>query len=175
MCIRYVCLLYVFCSLWLNAGQEDGKADWRMEIVPSRNSVGKGPVLYAKKPLDVFYVVLHNQSGKDLKLWREWCPWGYDNLSFVAELEDGGKVSLTRKPKKWGRAYPDAVLVKKGACYIYEVHLAGETWRGTGQLPNDKAVKLAVSFKVAETPESLKKKVWVGAVKSKSVSVTIRK
>lgn len=174
VCAVLLCLLAVMS---LSADEGAKQPDWRIELVPGRNSEGKGAVLYAKKPLDVFYVVLHNQSGRDLKVWRDWCPWGYDNLSFVVDPGDGGgrEMKITRKPNNWGKSYPDAALVKAGACYVYPVHLAGKTWKGTDAIPDAKPVKLAVVFRVPATPESKQKNVWVGEVVSKPVQVTLRK
>ncbi len=173
---KIVCVVVV--SLLTNAGvfadSEKTLPDWRIEVVPSRNSVGKGAVIYAKKSLDVFYVVLHNQSGKDLKVWRDWCPWGYNNLSLTAEQEGGRKVSITRVPNDWDQSYPDAALVKAGQCYVYEIRLAGKTWKGIEKI-SEKPFKLSVTFKVQETAEAKQKKVWIGEVTSNPVPVTLRK
>lgn len=159
---------------WGCLSGEEVKPDWRVEIVPSRHTEGKGAVLYAKKPIDVFYVVLHNQSGRDLRVWRDWCPWGYDNLSLTAEVDGGEKIQITRVPNKWSKTYPDAALVKAGKSYVYEVHLGGKTWVGADKI-TDKPFKLTVTFKVLKTPESTEKNVWVGKAVSQPGTVTLRR
>ena len=168
VCVLVVVLVVSFSSVLL-AGP-----DWRVELVPSRNSEGKGAVLYAKKPLDKFYIVLHNISGKDQRVWRDWCPWGYDNLSLLAEVADGKTIPITVKPKAWDKAYPDAALVKKGKSYVFEIHLAGNVWQGAEKLPQT-PFKLTVRYEVKDSPESKEKHVWVGKVSSEPIQVTIRK
>lgn len=154
--------------------------DWEIELVPSRNSAGKGAVLYATKPLDKFYIVLHNTSGKDQHVWRDWCPWGYENFTLHAALADGRKVVLSRTLKKWDKSYPDAALVRAGKSYVFEVHLAGRTWKGGKDgvgLEELSATpfKLTVVYQVPVTEESAQKHVWTGKVSSKPMTVTIRR
>ncbi|MFK7912030.1 MAG: hypothetical protein AB8F34_15725 [Akkermansiaceae bacterium] len=173
---KHVCFVFIglLTCLVVDAAEGKAKADWRIEVVPSRNSNGKGAVLYAKKPLDVFYVVLHNQSGKDQKVWRDWSPWGYDNLSFTAHVGDGEEVRVTRLPNNWDKSYPDAALVKAGSCYVFEIHLAGKTWKGYKEI-GAKPFKLSVVFKVTATAESKEKGVWTGELKSSPIQVTLRR
>ncbi|MCP5536683.1 MAG: hypothetical protein H7A51_10715 [Akkermansiaceae bacterium] len=172
MKIPGVCVLVVVVAVSLSSLAH--AADWRVELVPSRHSEGKGQVLYATKPLDKFYIVLHNTSGQDQRVWRDWCPWGYHNLSLHAELDNGKKVLLTTATKNWGRSYPDAALVRAGKSYVFEVHLAGKVWKGLEELPGS-AFKLTVVYEVKETAESKQKHVWTGKVSSEAVTVTVRK
>ena len=164
-----VFLLAVYLSPTAFAG-----GDWRLELVPSRNSVGKGGILYATKPLDKFYIVLHNTSGKDQHVWRDWCPLGYENLGLHAKLADGSEVTLSRTPKKWDKSYPDAALVCAGKSYVYEVHLAGSTWKGIEKLPKE-PFTLTVVYQVPVTEESTQKHVWTGKVTSEPMKVSIRR
>ena len=168
-----VCLIAVVCLLVSLSTSVVAGQDWRIELVPSRHSEGKGAVLYATKSLDKFYIVLHNTSGKDQRLWRAWCPWGYENFSLVAELESGEKINLTRPPKKWGKSYPDAALVGAGKSYVFEIHLGGSTWMGTKKLPQS-PFKLTVSYQIPPTPEAEQKHVWTGKVSSHPLTVTLR-
>ncbi len=137
----------------------------------------------ATKPLDKFYIVLHNTSGKDQHVWRDWCPWGYENLALHAELANGSEVALSRTSKEWDKSYPDAALVRAGESYIFEVHLAGSTWKGGQEAKGVKGIeklpavpfKLTVVYQVPVTAESTQKHVWTGKVTSKSMTVTIRR
>ena len=120
-------LLAIFwpCSLSAEPKADDGI--WKIEIVPSRYSKHNGAVLYAAKPLDQFYIVLRNVSGKDQRVWRDWYSWGYDNLSLEVDLAGGSSVMLRKAPKEWGKNYPDSALVPAGKSYVFEVHLKGKS------------------------------------------------
>jgi hypothetical protein len=172
MKIPSVCVIVVILATCLSSSVL-AAPDWRVELIPSRNSEGKGAVLYAAKPMDKFYIVLHNISGKDQRVWRDWCPWGYENLSLLAEIEGGKKVSLTVKPKEWDKAYPDSALVRVGKSYVFEVHLAGNIWQGAEKLP-ETAFKLTVIYEVKATEGSKQKRVWTGKVISDPATVTLR-
>lgn len=172
MCRLLLCLLLLPLSC-LSAPEDE--LDWEIEIVPSRNSHGKGNVIYTRKPLNVFYVVARNRSGRDLKLWRDWSPWGYNNLSFDVELKDGRKVRLERKLGELTKSYPDATLVKAGHSYVYKIELAVATWKGVENVPVDTPVKLVAVLNIKETPESKEKKVWTGKNSSEKVVVTLRR
>lgn len=167
------CLFFTLFVPHASADKAVGDAVWKIEVVPSRYSKNKGAVLYAKKPVDRFYVILHNVSGENQRVWREWCSWGYNNLSMQAELADGSKVSLSKKPKEWGKNYPDAALVPAGKSYVFEVHLAGSTWQGLEKLPKD-PFELTVSYRTKSSPEAVSKKVWTGNAVSKALTVTAR-
>ena len=168
-----VCVLVVLLAVGLSS-VASAAPDWRVELVPSRNSEGKGAVLYATKPMDKFYIVLHNVSGKDQRVWRDWCPWGYGNLSLTAELDSGKKVMLSVKPKNWDKSYPDAALVRAGKSYVFEIHLAGNIWKSLECLPKS-AFKLTVGYQIKESPEAKQKHVWTGKVSSAPMMVVIRR
>lgn len=142
-------------------------------MVPSRYSKGKGAVLYATKSIDKFYIVLHNISGKDQRIWRDWCSWGYENLSLSAKLADGRVVSLTKTAKKWTKNYPDAALVPEGESYVFEVHLSGKTCQGVKDFPKE-SCKLSITYQIQKSAEATEKKVWVGKVVSKPLTVSVR-
>jgi len=169
-----ICLLVLtLCIPAVSAEKAEVSATWKIEVVPSRYSKNNGAVLYATKPADQFYIILHNVSGKDQKVWRDWCSWGHNNISMEAELADGSKVVLKKSPKKWGKNYPDASLVPAGKSFVFEVHLAWKPWQGVDKLPKE-PFKLTVKYQIKASPEATEKKVWLGTVTSKPLTVTIR-
>ncbi|MGB0775989.1 MAG: hypothetical protein ACPGUY_09085 [Akkermansiaceae bacterium] len=171
MKLPIVCACFLLSMVALSAAAEKV---WKLEIVPSRNSKGKGAILYAKKPQDNFYIILHNVSGREQRVWRDWCPWGYDNLSLIAELDNGKKVTLTRTPNKWDKTYPDAALIPAGKSYVFAVRLAGKTWSGLEKL-NAAPFKLTVRYRIKASPEAKQKRVWVGEAQSVAETFTLRK
>ncbi|MBK1829801.1 hypothetical protein JIN77_03630 [Verrucomicrobiaceae bacterium R5-34] len=157
----------------LAAEEAKPAADWRIELVPSRYSTGKGAVLYATKPLDTFYIILHNTSGKDLRLWRDWCSWGYDNLRLEATLADGQVVRLSKRAKEWDKNYPDVFTVAAGKSYVLEVHLGGQLWQGVKQLPEE-PFQLVVHYQIDPSKEGERRKIWIGKLRSEPLTVTLR-
>src|SRR5947208_270066 len=51
-----------------------------------------GRVIEMNRPSQHFYVVATNVSGQSIRLWREWCSWGYYNLTFQVTGREGGPV-----------------------------------------------------------------------------------
>jgi hypothetical protein len=81
-----------------------------VRIVPStfREKIGRSIELYTSPN---FYVVVTNTSESPVRLWREWCSWGYFNLSFVVTDERGKTTTVTKKPRGWDHNFPDGSIV----------------------------------------------------------------
>ena len=65
-----------------------------VRVVPTsyREETGRAIQLY--RPSQHFHVVVTNVSDESVRLWREWCSWGYFNLSFRVTDEEGGPVEV---------------------------------------------------------------------------------
>lgn len=116
-----------------------------------------------------FHVVVTNTSDKPLKLWREWCSWGYFNLTF--EIDDGtGKVvTLKKKPRGWDKNYPDFQVLEAGDHHVIPVTFDANVW----ELPFAKAadnkprqVKMRAVYEIQPDAHSKELGVWTGTVRS---------
>src|SRR5262245_12383625 len=63
--------------------------------------LGRRPISLGARA-EVFHVVITNVSEQPVRLWREWCSWGYFNLRFEAEV-GGRTLLLAKKPRGWTR------------------------------------------------------------------------
>ena len=62
-----------------------------------------------------------------MRLWREWCSWGYFNLRL--EVEVGGKVhTLVKKPREWTRNFPDLLFLPPGEPVVMAASLDPDVW-----------------------------------------------
>jgi hypothetical protein len=115
-----------------------------------------------------FYVVVTNTNDAPVKLWREWCSWGYYNLSF--EIDQGGnKVEVKKKPRGWKKNFPDAQELKPGDSYVIPVSFDPDTW----ELPDLKAgpgkpaeVRMRALFSNELDESAREMGVWSGQVGS---------
>ncbi len=116
-------------------------------------------------------VVVTNATQRDVRLWREWCSWGYFQLTLVirdAENEDAQPVILRKKPRIWTKNYPDFWTLGPGEPLVWPVKLESGDWDLgplEGKLRGRKfAVKAVLSC--GEDDASLEKDVWSGSVTS---------
>jgi hypothetical protein len=163
-------------------------SQWQLVAVPQ--TTGKdGAVLNIKEP---FQVNLNNTSLHDLKVWKEWCSWGYFNLSFEFTGQDGEVVAVTKGGMMiWYGNMPDGLVVQPGCAYSIMVNLSGNNpigkkeWTGVEALQGKMTMRAIYSnskeFTIGGKPTSkaasdLDKQVnsaWFGTVKSEPIPVTI--
>jgi hypothetical protein len=72
------------------SAQPPPSAPLAVRIVPTSNTEKLGPGIELYGPEQHFHVVITNASGGPIRLWREWCRWGYFNLAFVVAEEGSG-------------------------------------------------------------------------------------
>src|SRR4051812_27123537 len=79
-------------------------------------------------PDQSFYVVVTNVSKEPVRLWKEWCSWGYFTLSFEM-TDDKGKVTpITKKVRGWDKNHPDWMLVGPGDSMVFAVNFDESLW-----------------------------------------------
>jgi hypothetical protein len=164
-------------------------SQWQLVAVPQ--TTGKeGSVLTISKP---FQVILNNTSLHDLKVWKEWCSWGYFNLSFEF-TDEKGKVAVIRKNGMiWYGNKPDGMVIQPGCAYSITVNLSGkndigwQAWTGVNALHGKMTMRVIYTnskeFTIGGNPTTksayasdLDKQVnsaWFGTVKSEPIPVTI--
>ena len=128
-------------------------------------------------PESHFHVVLRNESAETTRLWEEWNPWGFFNLTF--ELFDSNEKSLgeiQKIPISWTRNFPSFLELKPKQIHVIDVYLNPITWNmpikpmGNREGPNK--YNLVVTYSVPKCAESDKHGVWVGSLKSKPIPIT---
>jgi hypothetical protein len=131
--------------------------------------LGRRPVQVGPRA-EVFHVVVTNVSRQPVRLWREWCSWGYFNLRLEAQV--GGKTfTLAKKPRGWNKNYPDAFTLQPGEHFVIPVVLDPEVW----DLPQRRSGPARLRAVYHSTPDrdADEQNVWVGAVASPWLNVAV--
>jgi hypothetical protein len=170
--------LLILCSLVATArplAAADPPATVDVRIVPMRIRPTGERTLTLPDAAQHFYVVLTNVGARPLRLWREWCSFGYYNLSFEVTDEQGKIIKVTKKPRAWDKNYPDWTLVPPGDHLVFEVTLDESTWQPALLPPHNQqaALLLRAVFEIPDDRDSKRYSVWTGRVTSSVDAYTI--
>jgi hypothetical protein len=173
----------IACALVGTLGQRGGPAAQpsadtiTVRIVPTsfRERVGRAIELY--RPTDHFHVVITNASDGPVRLWRDWCSWGYFCLSFEVIDARGKSYTVKKKARGWDKNYPDEKLIPSGDHMVLEVAFDDSTWEG-GPSPvsgshEPQVLSIQAVYEVRADPESEKQKIWTGKVTSPRATYSI--
>jgi hypothetical protein len=146
-----------------------------VRIVPMthRDDGVRGLTLW--NPALPFHVVVTNVSNQPLRLWREWCSWGYYNLSFEVTDEDGKTTTVKKKQRGWRKNYPDWFLVAPSEHMVFDITLDESVWENP-PLPEkgkSRVVKMRAVLEIPEDADTKGSGVWTGKVVSPEHSYTI--
>lgn len=146
-----------------DAAREQPAPPLAIRIVPSSYQEKTGRVLQRR-----FHVVITNVSGQPVRLWKEWCSWGYFNLSFVVTGRDGKTFVVKRKPRGWDKNYPDWAIVPPGDHRVFDVSFEDSTWENVPVPPASRLgrVRMKAVYEVPEDEQTRKHRVWTGQAAS---------
>jgi hypothetical protein len=91
-----------------------------------------------------FHVLLTNVSRNPVRVWQEWCSWGYYCLQIEIVEQDGMKHLLKKKRIPFYQNFPDYVVSQPGESIVWNVELNSTVWEDLSWLPNDKMVNVKV-------------------------------
>jgi len=109
-----------------------------------------------------FDTVVTNLSPEPIRVWRDWCSWGYFNLSL--EFRSGERTWLaTKKVPIWTINYPDEAELAAGESIVFKVVL-NEDWQDLP--PWDEFIgnvlEMRVLYAIEEDKQSTEIDVWLG-------------
>jgi hypothetical protein len=140
-----------------------------VRIIPTRFDEDNRPVIELAQHSPHFDVVVTNVSDKPVRLWREWCSWGYFSLSFLVTGEDGKPVVVRKDHlRAWTKNFADASTVAPGGQMGFEVKFDDRVWQDF-PLPakgQSRSVLLKAVYAVTSDHWSEKCGVWTGQVSS---------
>ncbi len=116
-----------------------------------------------------FHVVITNEGAAPVALWREWCSWGYFNLTFEIVDESGAPVATINKHMRaWTKNYPDWMRIEEGDHAIRTVKLFdSETWDNAALFDENgephKTLRMRAVFSIPRDNETQEHNVWVGS------------
>ncbi|HEX3799502.1 MAG TPA: hypothetical protein VH413_12455 [Verrucomicrobiae bacterium] len=143
--------------------------------IPYGSLDSPGSYLPGSRHSNNFYVLLTNVSDQPVRLWTEWCSWGYFSLQFEV-TEKNGTVHVLKK--KWINFYvnfPDYDSLKPNQSMVWNIELSSQEWEDLSWLPKDggAAVKLKVIYQVNADDDSDEHTIWTGREVSDAYDFTL--
>lgn len=132
---------------------------------------------------DKFHVLLTNVSSKPVRVWQEWCSWGYYCLQIEIVEEDGTKHLLKRRPINFITNGPDYVELQPGGSVVWNVSLDPSVWEDLSWFPKGRmlSAKVRAIFTVEESKDEQDNRdlgvnrmgVWTGQAVSEFYDFTL--
>ena len=169
-----ICLLLAAFTASKLSAEENASDPITVRIVPtSLNEKGDRAILLSPPPQH-FHVVLTNVTKEPIRLWREWCSWGYFTLFFEATDQSGKTVNIKKKPKEWNKNYPDWTIILPGNHMVFDVTFDESTWQNAPLLKAEKprVARLKAIYEIPENVEAREQKIWTGRVSSPEYTYT---
>lgn len=122
-----------------------------------------------------FPLVLRNLSDEPMRIWREWCSWGYFAASFIAIAADGTQVLVKKRQREWGKNTPDFEEIAPGESIVRDVYYASDEWLNfpRGMVNGGHDIKLTAIFEIEADADAKRHRVWVGKTKSPTIEVKV--
>jgi hypothetical protein len=176
----------MFSVLWLAAGFCLG-ADRQQPVPPisisvcipatgalSTNRVDSRSLSFGPKAH--FHVLISNTSTNSVRLWDEWCSWGYGALSFQFDDKAGHRWDAKKVPTGWDNNFPRWWSFKPAESGVIDVYFADpKVWDGfrhaTGKKPL--TVTLSAVYEIRANKETAEYGIWTGRVVSPPIQIDV--
>jgi hypothetical protein len=148
-----------------------------VRIVPTSYRDDGGRTIQLSQPSWHFYVVFTNNSDKLIRLWKEWCSWGSDNLSFEVTDEKGRSVEVTNPRDTWNKNFPDWEVIPPGGQQVREINFDMPTWHNS-PMPEagmSRSVRMRAIYDIPAEPLTKKLGIWTGHVSSPAELYELKK
>ncbi len=157
------------------AGEIDKTTALAVRIVPTQYMEKGGGLILLKQPSEHFHVVVTNVSSVPIRLWREWCSWGYYNLTFLVTVGTDAPFVVKKQSRAWFANWPDPETISPGGHHVRDVAFDTATWVGSPvpEAGSGRTVRMKAVFELP--PEDAKPHgVWTGKVSSPEESYELR-
>jgi hypothetical protein len=139
-----------------------------------RGHDNRQPIFRERYRGPVFFLLTAQQDK--IKIFQEWCSWGYFTRWYSAR-QIGGKAKdyvIKRRSRGWTKNFPATHELKKGQFIINSTDLCDGSWLVEPALPKkDLQLKLTGHFEIKPDKESDKQKVWTGKLSTKSIEIIV--
>ncbi|EMN01814.1 hypothetical protein LEP1GSC021_1623 [Leptospira noguchii str. 1993005606] len=144
-----------------------------VSIVIPGNDKEKSLFIYDSSDKIIFHVLVKNVSNKEIRIWKDWNSWGYDNLSFQIQT-DQENINIYKEGKEWLKNFPDFWSIKPNEFVILNVNLDIKTWPKLKELKfkNDR-VKIKCIYEIKEDSYTKQYNIWTGKIESSFVEASI--
>jgi hypothetical protein len=129
--------------------------------------------------IDHLNVIITNRSLRDVRIWKEWCSWGYYNIEFILKDQSNHEYRIARVGRIWPVNLPDPMLIRSGDsfvrdCFILERSADSYDGRwGYDPLPLDEALTGVCTFTIEKDEYSKEQGVWTGTVRSEPFTIIL--
>jgi hypothetical protein len=150
------------------ATNEQTRPEVSVHIVPSSSDASGRWLDLASDGSKHFYVVVTNWSKDPIRIWKDWCSWGYGNLSFEARDSGGSVTVISKRPGEWDKNFPCPVEIEPGGSWVIPVALEPILWQHSPVSGNSgkTTMRLRAVYEIRETKDSKEMRVWTGKVSS---------
>lgn len=134
-----------------------------VHVVPTDSGRGRRAIDLSN-PGDHFHVLIENISNDRIRLWKEWCSWGYAALSFEVVDADGATRTIAKVPGEWNKNFPDLFELAPDDEMVIEVSLDPSLWQNSplSGSSGEAQLRMRAVFEIGPDRESEKMKVWTG-------------
>jgi len=115
-----------------------------------------------------FSVILTNVGKSPVRLWKDWCSWGYFNLSFEMTDQNGRRVIVSRKMKVWEKNFPAWTTVAAGDQMVIDVTFDPAIWRNPPALEGakERTISLRAIYESTAGKDANEHQIWTGKIAS---------
>ena len=158
------------------ADEVDQTTALAVRIVPTQYQERGGGLILLTRPSEHFHVVVTNVSGGPIRLWREWCSWGYYNLTFLVTVGADAPVVVKKQGRAWFGNWPDPETIPPGGHHVRDVTFDTVTWMDP-PLPvagGGRTVRMKAVFEIP-TEAAKQHGVWTAKVSSPEEPYELRR
>ncbi len=123
------------------------------------------------------HVVVSNSADIPVRLWRQWCFWGYNSLEFELQGPDGKLRRIWKQGRSWHANFPDWWTLPPGELWVIDVYLMPTIWRLDplqDLLGRETDVRIRPVFSITPDDEATKHRVWTGRIYGPWLDVRLR-
>jgi len=132
-----------------------------LEIVPHDYETGQ---LFINTNQN-FYLLIKNNTGKDVKIWEDWCSYGYFAPSFDVKFKSGESIHITKNDTAWTRNFPDSFILKSSGSYVIAVNLESSFKESQKLLDNlSNVTEIKANYGIKSSDKQKKYNVWYGEI-----------
>ncbi len=145
---------------------------------------------------DFLAVIVTNQSNKRIRIWSDRNSWGYDNVSFLATLENGEQIVISKIAKGWDSNWRSYLILKPREDAVFTANICDLRvweWAPKGKKTDnsilspdapfpadfifgksqDAVIYLEPIFTIGKDDDSKNCNIWTGSIKGKGIRIKV--
>jgi len=146
-----------------------------VSLAPYHASESSPPLIALADGSPQLTVVLTNRGEQTLRLWKDGCSWGYQNLSFELTDAAGRSIKVTRAERGFEKNVPTWNDLRSGGDLSMDVTLSAPEWRNLPALKHGErqAVRIRAVYRSEPGFDATTHHVWIGVAYSPARDVIL--